>query len=128
MELHCPEMRSLVISRCESHRARTSRTIASLPISTPRPQPLQAGFASLIAHERSHARLYRRPGWRAVSEMLANQGQRELATHVRLFLDGMPPPQTEKERTRADILTRTYTTRLPHDEESKRDPRLERTR
>jgi hypothetical protein len=66
-------------------------------------------------------------GWRAVSEMLASQGQRELATHVQLFLGRMPPPQTEKERLVAGLRTRIETARLPHDGEA-RDSRRERTR
>lgn len=66
-------------------------------------------------------------GWRAVSDLLAGQGQRELAAHVRLFLDRMPPPQTEKERLVAGLRASIDAARGPHPEIS-RDPRRERTR
>ena len=66
-------------------------------------------------------------GWRAVSEILTSQGRQELATHVRLFLEGMPQPQTEKERLLAGLRTRIdMARRACHGEP--RNPRRERTR
>lgn len=82
--------------------------------------------------ERGKAKLLQTRGdveraWWAVSEMLVSQGQRELATHVRLFLDRMPPPQTEKEYLLAGLRTKIDTVRLPQDGAA-RDLRRERTR
>jgi hypothetical protein len=37
-------------------------------------------------------------GWHALSEILNNSGQTELAVHVRQFVEGMPHPRTEKEQ------------------------------
>jgi len=36
-------------------------------------------------------------GWRAVSDILLNDGQAELAAQVRRFVEEMPPPRTDKE-------------------------------
>ncbi len=58
-------------------------------------------FAGDIRVEPGRLRLVARKevqrGWRAVSEILLNQGQAELAAQVRRFADQMPPPRTEKE-------------------------------
>lgn len=42
--------------------------------------------------------------WRAVSNLLRVQGQRDLSDAVHRFLDAMPPPRTEKERIAAGLL------------------------
>lgn len=82
----------------------------------------ESGKAKLLQTRRAVER-----GWRAVSELLASQGQRELATHVRRFVDGMPPPQTEKERLMTDLRTTIDKTRLLRDGAA-RHPSRERTR
>jgi hypothetical protein len=53
---------------------------------------LEPGKAKLVATRREVAN-----GWRSVGELLAKEGQTELARQVRRFLDRMPPPQTERE-------------------------------
>jgi hypothetical protein len=83
---------------------------------------IESGRAKLVQTRRDVER-----GWLAVSEMLTSQGQRELATHVRSFLDRMPPPQTEKERLLAGLRTKIDTARRPQGGAA-RDPRRERTR
>jgi hypothetical protein len=52
----------------------------------------EPGKAKLVATRREVAN-----GWRSVGELLAKEGQTELARQVRRFLDRMPPPQTERE-------------------------------
>jgi hypothetical protein len=46
-------------------------------------------------------------GWRVTSAILLAQGQPDLAAQVRRFLGQMPPPETEKERIAAALLSRT---------------------
>lgn len=83
---------------------------------------VESGKAKLVQTRRDVER-----GWRAVSDMLTSQGHQDLATHVRMFLDRMPTPQTEKERLVAGLRASIDTARAAHDEAS-RDPRRERTR
>lgn len=83
---------------------------------------VESGKAKLLQTRREVER-----GWRAVSEKLASQAQRELATHVRRFVEEMPPAQTEKERLVADLRTRMDRARRLHDGAAG-DPRRERMR
>jgi MobA/VirD2-like, nuclease domain len=50
-------------------------------------------------------------GWRAMSDILLNQGQPELAAQVRRFADSMPPPRTERELVANELRQRL---REPH--------------
>jgi hypothetical protein len=43
-------------------------------------------------------------GWRAVGEILANQGERELAAEVRRFVGQMPPPRTDRQIIADELL------------------------
>lgn len=45
-------------------------------------------------------------GWRAVSEILVNEGHPQLADQIRRFVDQMPPSQTEREWLSSEILKR----------------------
>jgi hypothetical protein len=83
---------------------------------------IELGKAKLLQTRRAVER-----GWRAVSEILTSQGQRDLAAHVRLFLDRMPPPQTERERLVAGLRARTDTGRFSQRGHARRDPSRERT-
>jgi hypothetical protein len=83
---------------------------------------IQVGNANLLRSRRAVER-----GWRAVSEILAGQGQRELATHVRRFVEEMPPARTEQEHLMAGLRTRIDQPRLVH-HGAARGPRPERTR
>jgi hypothetical protein len=83
---------------------------------------IEAGKAKLLQTRREVER-----GWRAVSDLLAGQGQWELASQVRRFVEGMPLAQTEKERLVADLRTRIDTARRLH-HGAARDLRQERTR
>jgi relaxase-like protein len=51
-------------------------------------------------------------GWRAMSDILLNQGQPELAAQVRRFMDQMPPPKTEKELIAATLVSRAREPRV----------------
>jgi len=42
--------------------------------------------------------------WRTVGDMLTREGQVDLATQVRRFVDAMPPARTDKERIAAALL------------------------
>ena len=42
-------------------------------------------------------------GWQATGDILASQGQRELAAHVRRFVEQMPSPRSEQEQFAARI-------------------------
>lgn len=83
---------------------------------------IESGKAKLLETRRAVER-----GWQVVRDLLASQAQRELATHVRRFVEGMPPPQTEKERLVTDLRTRIDWAHVLHDGAA-RDPRRERTR
>lgn len=52
---------------------------------------IEPGNAKILQTRRDVLR-----GWQVVSEILASQGERDLATHVRFFLERMPPPETDK--------------------------------
>jgi hypothetical protein len=69
----------------------------------------EPGKAKLLQTRRDVER-----GWLAVSEILASQGQRHLASHVQLFLESMPPPETEKERLLAGLRTSIDAARMPN--------------
>jgi hypothetical protein len=45
-------------------------------------------------------------GWRAVSDILVNEGQTELAAQIRSFANQMPPPRTEKEQIGLELVAR----------------------
>jgi hypothetical protein len=53
---------------------------------------VEPGKSRLVATRKEVER-----GWRAVSDILLNEGQPELAARVRRFVDEMPPPRTDKE-------------------------------
>jgi hypothetical protein len=53
-------------------------------------------------------------GWRAVHNVLKREGQAELATKVKCFVEQMPPVRTEKEQLVADILARARESRVRH--------------
>lgn len=46
-------------------------------------------------------------GWRAMSDILFREGDPELATQVKRFVDQMPPPQTEREWIASGMLEHT---------------------
>lgn len=48
-------------------------------------------------------------GWRRIADNLHNAGDWDLALDVQQFVDGMPPPRTEKELIAAKFLERTRT-------------------
>jgi hypothetical protein len=54
---------------------------------------VEAGKAKLLKTRREVER-----GWWAVSDILGNEGQPELAAKVRQFVECMPPPRTENEQ------------------------------
>jgi hypothetical protein len=54
-----------------------------------------------------------RRGWWAVSEILRRDSQPNLATQASRFADQMPPPVTERERVKAELIGRTRSQRPP---------------
>jgi len=73
--------------------------------------PVEAGRPGILKTRRLE------DGWRAASAILEAEGQRELAAQVPRLVDQMPPPQTEKELLRAEIISRVrkdpVTERIP---------------
>lgn len=59
---------------------------------------IEPGKAGLI-----NTRTKVRRAWLAIGDILIREGQPELATHVRKFVDQMAPPLTEKERLAAKL-------------------------
>jgi hypothetical protein len=55
----------------------------------------------------THTREVVARGWRAVREVLIDQGHPELAAQVKDFVDHMPPPSTEREQLSAELAQRT---------------------
>jgi hypothetical protein len=51
-------------------------------------------------------------GWRATSEILLSQGQRELAAEISRFIDRMSPPRTEQEHLAAELVHRARESRV----------------
>ena len=51
-------------------------------------------------------------GWRSVADLLAKDGQHDLASDVRRFVDRMPPARTDKELVAAELLRRTREPRV----------------
>jgi hypothetical protein len=49
-------------------------------------------------------------GWKAIGDVLAQEGQREMATHVRRFVGSLP--RTEKENLAIDLLSRMEQSRF----------------
>jgi hypothetical protein len=47
-------------------------------------------------------------GWRELSEAVDREGQHELASQIRAFVDRMPPASTEKEFLQAELLKRAH--------------------
>jgi hypothetical protein len=45
-------------------------------------------------------------GWRAVSDILVNEGQMELAARIRSFVNQMPPSRTEREHIGLELAAR----------------------
>jgi len=45
-------------------------------------------------------------GWRAVSDILVNEGQTALAAQIRSFGNQMPPPRTEREQIGLELVAR----------------------
>jgi hypothetical protein len=66
----------------------------------------EAGKARLVATRKEVER-----GWKAIGDALEQEGQHDLATHVRRFAGSLPPPRTEKERIAADLLGRLQRSR-----------------
>jgi hypothetical protein len=54
-------------------------------------------------------------GWRTLAENLAKDGYQGLARDVQLFVERMPPPQTEKELIAARLLERTRVRSREHE-------------
>lgn len=54
-----------------------------------------------------------RRGWRAISELLVNEGEPILAKEVERFVDQMSPPRTEKEQIASELLVRVHESRTP---------------
>jgi hypothetical protein len=67
---------------------------------------IEPGKATLLATQREIDR-----GWQAVSNILARQGQPELAADVRRFSTDIPAPITDREQIAAQILNQS---RRPH--------------
>jgi hypothetical protein len=80
-------------------RARTEAVAAELLKGDPRVEPGK----SRLTETRTNVER----GWRATSAILLAQGQPDLAAKVLRFLKQLPPPETEKERTAAALLSRT---------------------
>jgi hypothetical protein len=85
-------------------RKRTEAVAAELRVGAIKVEP---GREQLVTTRKEVVR-----GWAAVSEILVAQGQPELATQVKRFVDAMPPPLTEKEQLAAQILQRTRGPRI----------------
>lgn len=79
-------------------RGRTERVAAELLAGRLR---VEEGKAKLVQTRRDVER-----AWAAVSEVLARQGQPELAGHARRFVQSMGQPQTEREQIAAELLKR----------------------
>ncbi len=79
--------------RGDSRRARSQAEEMGREIvrENPRDEP---GKTTLIGTRKAIEK-----GWYAASEILAAQGQRELAAEVRQFVQRMPPPRTDREQT-----------------------------
>jgi hypothetical protein len=71
-------------------RAQAEAVAAELLIGDLRVEP---GKSTLLATRKEVER-----GWRATSAILASQGHGDLATRIGIFVDQMPPPQTDAER------------------------------
>ena len=54
-------------------------------------------------------------GWRTLADNLGKDGHHELARHVQLFVERMPPPRTEKELIAARLLERTRARAREHE-------------
>lgn len=48
-----------------------------------------------------------RRAWRDVSDILIREGHSDLSAQVQKFMDGMPPPMTERERLAAELVERS---------------------
>jgi hypothetical protein len=84
-------------------RARVQAAAAEIASARRPPEP---GKATLL-YTRKEVRL----GWLAVSDVLARQGQPELAASVRRFVDNMGTPVTEKEQLTAHLTQHIQQTR-----------------
>jgi hypothetical protein len=69
--------------------------------------PTERGKSSLLETRQEVER-----GWRAVSDILVGEGQRELAAHVRRFVAEMPSPRTENEQIAAQLKQRALLQRV----------------
>ena len=85
-------------------RKRTEAVAAELRVGAIKVEP---GRAQLVTTREEVVR-----GWAAVGEILVAEGQPELATQVKRFVDEMPPPLTEKEQLATQILQRTRGPRI----------------
>jgi hypothetical protein len=63
---------------------------------------IEAGRSKLVETRNAIER-----NWRAVGEILLRDGQAELSTSIRRFVEDMPPPRTEKEQIAAVLLERS---------------------
>lgn len=68
---------------------------------------IEPGKAKLVQTRKEVER-----GWQAVSDILASEGQSELAGQVRRFVDQMPPARTEREVLATALLERTREARV----------------
>jgi hypothetical protein len=68
---------------------------------------VEAGKSKLVKTRKEVER-----GWRAVSEVLAREGQPELASQVERFVNEMSPPRTENEQLAIALLDRTRESRI----------------
>jgi hypothetical protein len=69
--------------------------------------PPERGKEKLLATRRAVDR-----GWRDVSLMLAEAGDRQLAERVHRFVDRMPPPRTGNEMLMQEFLLRNTTRKI----------------
>src|SRR5262249_50204877 len=66
-------------------------------------------------------------GWRRIASALDAQGERILASEVRLFADGLPPVRTDREQLAAKLTAHLKQDKAKR-QERVRDRTLERTR